>query len=1158
MRVARMRAIVAFCAGTLPLLAANEARAATCLSAPACANNLPAHGCRLEEPTSWTCGHVPRPGDTFLVRAGHTVRVGPGDPFITSHGYIDGTVEFSEAPEDRDASGFADLNIHCVDGYAVHVERGGTLRMRKGDRLRFDSTNGYTCILTIDDGGILDIQGSVSGTSVAADGVEASIDPLLCGPASSGRTYRLTLDSLPPGASDSTLAGRRIVFQSGKAVTRQYEIVAADVAASTLTVCVDLDDAWSLGQRLTPHAVLGPRDQLPAKHPQPSPGPSEACLGPGQPSAYGCCTGPGTGTCVEALPAPGDLVAVVEDAWVEERSGFRGVSIGGSANGNDPLPTIRALNFTQRPGAFKGLYPALMFTALRPGLSLPPFEYNNIHDQSGFAPVIFKGVQNSVIRWNAVHDDGPRATSTQAGIYVIQAEPWRDACDCGSDGTVISDNILYRTVGNAICAGAARGTPSNQAMRVTRNQVFQGCTTGSTECNAIEVDTCDDCLIEDNLVYDFGVTDGTHRLGIGINIDPANVDSVVADNWVVNVLGSGINASETTTSTHNYVSHTRRESASAGRYFGNLFRDAWLGQTDGWGVVTAPRRASGNILLGLEDDLLSVAPCASGTACPAYGFYLTDYLDDAAAPILLEDNLVMGLASFGDGAAVHLPKMYPPGADVQVRHLTFDNRGRQAPLGCKRAVRDDVDAYATPSPFRLEVSDLAALNLDGCPVFDCTACAQGLDDALTNAHLRRTSLPGEDAGPASGTDAVDGQYFLVDPGYASPPGGDFNLTPHSPLLGGGRFPAGDPVGIRAFRFDRARLAAPWGGLLPFPGEQPADIANLPNDDTDGDGVIDLHDDCRALPDPGQPDADGDGVGDLCDLCLETADPQQVDRDGDGAGDACDPCPDDAGPDPDGDGVCSRVDNCRAVANPDQADIDNDASGDACDNCPGAFNRRQGDADADGVGDLCDDCAQEADPAQGDADVDGVGDACDTCPAFGNLDQSDADADGRGDPCDPCPYDAADDADTDGLCAPADNCPLIANPDQADADLDGSGDLCDNCPSEFNRLQRDLDSDGLGDLCDLCPGDAGVSELDADADGIGDRCDPCPLDALNDADLDEVCADRDNCPTVTNPGQEDFDADGVGDACAQAPQVSRPRPSGATPRDWLPAPVRRRR
>jgi hypothetical protein len=52
---------------------------------------------------------------------------------------------------------------------------------------------------------------------------------------------------------------------------------------------------------------------------------------------------------------------------------------------------------------------------------------------------------------------------------------------------------------------------------------------------------------------------------------------------------------------------------------------------------------------------------------------------------------------------------------------------------------------------------------------------------------------------------------------------------------------------------------------------PADISNGTctgltscNQDTDGDGVLDLFDNCRRTPNPSQYDSDADGAGDVCD------------------------------------------------------------------------------------------------------------------------------------------------------------------------------------------------------------------------------------------------------------------------------------------------------
>ncbi len=104
-----------------------------------------------------------------------------------------------------------------------------------------------------------------------------------------------------------------------------------------------------------------------------------------------------------------------------------------------------------------------------------------------------------------------------------------------------------------------------------------------------------------------------------------------------------------------------------------------------------------------------------------------------------------------------------------------------------------------------------------------------------------------------------------------------------------------------------------------------------------------------------PDRDGDGVLNLFDNCPGEANPGQGDADGDGLGDACDPCPHDPENDADGDGVCGDIDNCPGHANPGQEDLDDDDIGDVCDNCPGVVNVDQADTDGDGVGDACDAC-----------------------------------------------------------------------------------------------------------------------------------------------------------------------------------------------------------
>lgn len=58
-------------------------------------------------------------------------------------------------------------------------------------------------------------------------------------------------------------------------------------------------------------------------------------------------------------------------------------------------------------------------------------------------------------------------------------------------------------------------------------------------------------------------------------------------------------------------------------------------------------------------------------------------------------------------------------------------------------------------------------------------------------------------------------------------------------------------------------------------------------DSDGDGIIDLEDNCPGTANADQTDSDGDSVGDVCDNCPYSYNPDQEDSDGDGIGDVCD-------------------------------------------------------------------------------------------------------------------------------------------------------------------------------------------------------------------------------------------------------------------------------
>jgi len=57
-------------------------------------------------------------------------------------------------------------------------------------------------------------------------------------------------------------------------------------------------------------------------------------------------------------------------------------------------------------------------------------------------------------------------------------------------------------------------------------------------------------------------------------------------------------------------------------------------------------------------------------------------------------------------------------------------------------------------------------------------------------------------------------------------------------------------------------------------------------DSDGDGVLDVTDNCPTVANSGQANSDGDTLGNACDNCPQTTNQDQANTDGDAWGDAC--------------------------------------------------------------------------------------------------------------------------------------------------------------------------------------------------------------------------------------------------------------------------------
>ncbi len=345
-------------------------------------------------------------------------------------------------------------------------------------------------------------------------------------------------------------------------------------------------------------------------------------------------------------------------------------------------------------------------------------------------------------------------------------------------------------------------------------------------------------------------------------------------------------------------------------------------------------------------------------------------------------------------------------------------------------------------------------------------------------------------------------------------------------------------------------------------------------DTDGDGVTDVNDNCPATPNgvaqDNQLNTDGDSQGDACDSDddndglsdsyetthsldpLDSAD-AALDPDGDGvsslqeAQNGTDPNVEDDiyFADSDGDGVTDNKDNCLSVHNTAQTNTDGDSQGDACDSdddndgMPDSFEETYsptldplvddaaGDADSDGYTNL-EEFGLGTSPtvvnASGiDTDSDTVADFQDNCPSIANAGQENQDNDSMGDACDP-------DIDGDGVANGSDAFPTDAS-EWSDNDSDGNGD----------NVDTDDDNDGMPDIYEalysLDSTDASDASEDADSDGVSNLQEyiqgsnpSIPNNSSSDTDGDGRIDVLDNCPSTANANQADGDNDGIGDVC----------------------------
>lgn len=868
----------------LGLLLAGAAEAAVCTTVAGCATTP----CAYATAGNWDCGHVPDSAttDTAVIAAGHTVILstdGQDNDGMT----IAGTFLYDEVATGRDANGYRTLTVTGD----VTVQNGGTLRKRAGHRLGFNTTAAAR-LLSVNDGGLLDIQGTVVETTIQAF-VDADADADCAGAGTVGRKFTIT----PAVGIGSAKKTGRVMFQSGKARGRSYEIRL--VGASTFAVCTDTADATSGsdttgGQRLTPHANrnhfctgagapaaccsganAGTCPTRPVnQHTEPAAYNNAECSAAQAP--YPCCTGAGTGFCAAQLPAIGDKIAIVYDAAIFQAAGSNGYRINGGAS-NTPMPIFSAVNIANAGTPSAASTTGVEFQCAATSTVVHPITHVNFHDYKG--PVDgwrYKGCQNLTVAWSLFHDVTTVAGQTTQGdtnaTFATVA-----AASQPTHNTIVQDSTFYRNMGVNLHFNET-GSQDATGNKGLRNLFFEDCISNG-ECFPLQADATPGIEIAYNVfadIYRMDAASGPGTLSIG------GVAATAHHNYVVNAATGGPAISPagfgTTTAqnqtvgfTHNYVSHSKGAAGLGGKWYSNLFRNLGIAQTLHFaGSLINPFVAYGNFIIGAEASVIGTADCTGANFCMTYGFrFFNGTGNDNAAAILLSDNAMVGLSGSGGGNQGRCVVFdggnlwNPPDANFNatVDHLTCDSRGKSV-----YGISMEHDQAMGGITYTLR--DIVTLHDNDLDITRCSTQA-GVTETVGNQLSLLTATTTESGGvsdtglncttPGTVTRTPSIGYF--DRGSATRP--DYNLTPGASALTAGAQPASSPIGIRAFRFNRDNLQATWP-VLTFDGEQPTDIANVDNVDSDGDGVMDLHDNCDYTFNPSQYDADGDGKGNACD------------------------------------------------------------------------------------------------------------------------------------------------------------------------------------------------------------------------------------------------------------------------------------------------------
>lgn len=817
-------------------------------------------------------------------------------------------------PDCRDTDGL--LTLTANGGINMNA---ATARVILGpsDRIDFDSTAARRVFQVSTDDALLQARGAVHLTTV---GSVSKTNPSTSPPC--GETAGVYWTIIPTDGLDQALAKRRIVFQSGALRGWHFEI--ARVNAADFDICSNYDDASSTFQRLTPHIAFdaGRATNMPAaKHTTPAPGGNDTCAGNRDP--WPCCSGSNAGNCIALEPSAGDEIAIIQDAFITSSTGTNGWKF--LHNVRPTLPELSAVTFSDLSSEVG--QPCMRLGAdVVLDVESTPFSYLNFHDAAcaNAVGISFQGVRNVKIRWSAFHDtDGATTTGGQMLKIVTLSGQDVDGAEV-TDSIFYRFWAGAVGIGTSDITSGAWGENAN--VKVQRNIAFGGCTNdnSSADCNAFEIYGVLNGDISDNMIW--GVFDDDNDKGSAFQITSAAVSTAtlptdtipIYRNWIVNVGGQCSYSTGAAniegfgnTYVHNYCSTTGGDVGfSGGAMFSNFVKEINLAlQVDGDGhcFQGLVRQAAGNFCMG-NPTTRDTADCADGSnggaacagppcGCTRFGFEI-DGSQGAAymRPLTVQDNVITDLSADHSGESFSIGACYfiensgvSPIMDVTLLHNTCDNRGHDGfatgdsanHYGFWLTANEDAqeDCVLVDDPvdcctgldtgtcaFTHLIQDAAVTHTAGDAVINCSSLAAGfsfdIDGFYRNDGVQPTDIVGAVAGATcTGLGFTDVQVTSLD--YVDRENYNYNFRPGAAALTGGLDPASSPLGARAFLFDfdLMKRIFPW---VAFDAPLPTNISNVSNVDTDGDMVIDLHDNCDDTYNIGQSDTDEDGIGDACD------------------------------------------------------------------------------------------------------------------------------------------------------------------------------------------------------------------------------------------------------------------------------------------------------